>query len=130
MVYKRVLSIIIGFTTIAFLSSLFAKVQGYLYPDSLLLFEHPVVKSIDVLQLIIKLLCIYCSCIAGGVVTRFLKGRNKELSIVGVGIMIVIGWLWLNTVNLLWFWILLLSGILPCVFLGSKMKDYQSRSRN
>ena len=66
--FKKILSILTGFGTIGLLSSVFAKIQGALFPASMQLFDQFTRTSEDIIQLIIKLVCVYVSCIAGGVV--------------------------------------------------------------
>lgn len=117
---KKILSIIIGFGTIGLLSSVFAKIQGILFPPSMQLFEQTIWTSDDIIQLIIKLVCVYISCIAGGMLIYLCGGEKRQLIIVGVSIMSVIIWLWINTIHPIWFWTLLLVGIIPFILIGSK----------
>lgn len=122
MSFKKVLSPIIGFGTIGLLSSIFAKLQGVLFPNSLQLFEDVNCTSYDVIQLVIKLACVYISCIAGGVTTSLCGGENRQLYITGISIVLVVICLWIITIHPLWFWALLLMGIIPFVLIGSKVK--------
>jgi len=119
----KLLSPIIGFGTIGLLSSIFAKLQGALFPASLQLFDHLTLTSYDVVQLIIKLACVYISCIAGGIMTSICGGERRQLIIVGISIMSVIIWLWIIAIHPLWFWTLLLVGIIPFVLIGSKVRQ-------
>jgi len=123
MSFIKLLSPIIGFGTIGLLSSIFAKLQGALFPASLQLFDHLTLTSYDVVQLIIKLACVYISCIAGGVMTSICGGERTQLIIVGISIMSVIIWLWIIAIHPLWFWTLLLVGIIPFVLIGSKVRQ-------
>lgn len=123
MSFIKLLSPIIGFGTIGLLSSIFAKLQGALFPTSLQLFEQLTLTSYDVMQLIIKLACVYISCIAGGIMTSICGGERRQLIIVGISIMSVIIWLWIIAIHPLWFWTLLLVGIFPFVLIGSKVRQ-------
>lgn len=123
MSFIKLLSPIIGFGTIGLLSSIFAKLQGALFPASLQLFDHLTLTSYEVVQLIIKLACVYISCIAGGVMTSICGGERTQLIIVGISIMSVIIWLWIIAIHPLWFWTLLLVGIIPFVLIGSKVRQ-------
>jgi len=118
--FRKILAVLIGFGTVALLSSVFAKIQGVLNPMSLVLFTSNSSETTDTLQLLIKLLCVYSSCIFGGMMTTMVGGRIRENSIVGGMTVMVVAWLWLSVVNPLWFWILLILGVLPCVLLGNK----------
>lgn len=121
--FTKILSVITGFGTIGLLSSVFAKIQGILFPASMQLFDQTVWNSDDIIQLIIKLICVYISCIAGGIITALCGGENKQRYITAISIMLVVTWLWINTINPFWFWALLLLGILPSVFIGSNIKQ-------
>lgn len=120
--FKRIFSIIVGFGTIGLLSSLFAKLQGAIFPASLKLFELDTWTSYDVIQLVIKLVCFYMSCIVGGMVTSLCGGKNKQQYITGMCISFVVIWLWISTINPTWFWALALSGIIPFIQVGKKLK--------
>jgi len=120
--FKKIFSIIIGFGTIGLLSSVFAKIQGIVFPTSTQLFNQVTWTSYDVIQLIIKLVCVYLSCIIGGMVTSLCGGEDKELYITGIGMILIVMWLWVSTIHPSWFWALLLIGILPFVLIGSKIK--------
>jgi len=120
--FKKIFSIIIGFGTIGLLSSGFAKIQGIIFPTSMQLFNQVTWTSYDVIQLIIKLVCVYLSCIIGGMVTSLCGGENKELYITGISMILIVMWLWVSTIHPSWFWALLLIGILPFVLIGSKIK--------
>lgn len=125
--FKKILSIIIGFGTIGLLSSIFAKIQGIIFPASLLLFNQDTSSFSDIIQLVVKLTCVYLSCIAGGIVTSLCGGRIREQNIIGISIMLVIIWLWISAIRPFWFWALLLTGILPCVLIGAKIKNDTER---
>lgn len=125
--FKKILSIIIGFGTIGLLSSIFAKIQGIIFPASLLLFNQDTWSFSDIIQLVVKLACVYLSCIAGGIVTSLCGGRNREQYIIGISIMLVVIWLWINAIHPFWFWALLLMGILPCILIVAKMKNDTER---
>lgn len=123
MSFKKVLSVVIGFGTIGLLSSVLAKIQGILFPSSLELFEQVTWASDDVIQLVIKLVCVFLSCIIGGIVTALCGGENRQQYITGVSITFVALWLWISSVHPLWFWALLSVGIIPFVLIGSKIKQ-------
>ncbi|MDP9955014.1 hypothetical protein J2X97_000651 [Epilithonimonas hungarica] len=123
MSFKKVLSVVIGFGTIDFLSSVLAKIQGILFPSSLELFEQVTWASDDVIQLVIKLVCVFLSCIIGGIVTALCGGENRQQYITGVTMTFVALWLWISSVHPLWFWALLSVGIIPFVLIGSKIKQ-------
>lgn len=118
---KKILSIVIGFGTIGFLSSVLAKIQGILFPSSLELFEQVNRTSDDIIQLVIKLVCVFLSCIIGGIVTALCGGENRQQYITGISMTFVALWLWISTVHPLWFWAFLSVGILPFVFIGGKI---------
>ena len=120
-ILKKILSVILGFGITVFLSSVFAKLQGYFFPQSLEIFGLDDSSLSYILQLIIKILCVLGSGIIGGFVTAFSEGTKKESFIVGVLLFIVVGWLWINTVHPLWFWLLLMSGIIPAVIVGHSL---------
>lgn len=119
---KKTFSIIIGFGAIGLLSSIFAKIQGMVFPASMKLFDQVTWTSYDIIQLIIKLVCVYLSCIVGGILTSLCGGENKEQYITGIGMILIVIWLWISTIHPSWFWALLLIGILPFVLIGSKIK--------
>jgi len=125
MSFKTILSVPVGFGTIGLLSSALAKIQGILFPVSLQLFNKSVLTSDDIIQLVIKLVCVYLSCIAGGFVTALCGGENRQQYIVGISMTLIVIWLWISTVQPFWFWILLLPGILPLVLIGGKIKQKQ-----
>jgi hypothetical protein len=89
---------------------------------SFLLLDQVTWTSYDIIQLIIKLVSVYLSCIAGGVVTALCGGEHKEQYITGIGMILIVMWLWISTIHPSWFWALLLIGILPFVLIGSKIK--------
>jgi len=122
MTLKKIFSVVTGFVTIGLLSSAFAKIQGLLVPASMHLFDQETWNFFDTIQLVIKLGCVYISCITGGLITSLSGGENKQHYMVGISIMLVVGWLWISTVHPTWFWLTLLVGILPSVILGSKMR--------
>lgn len=124
MSFKKILSTIIGFGTIGLLSSLFAKIQGIVFPTSMKLFDQVTWTSDDNIQLIIKLVCVYLSCIAGGIITALCGGEKKELYITGTSVVLIVMWLWISTIHPSWFWALLIIGILPLILIGSKIKGY------
>ncbi|MBW8686990.1 hypothetical protein [Chitinophaga rhizophila] len=119
--YIKILSVIVGFGTIGSLSSLFAKVQGWLFASSLEIFINQELAVTNISQFIIKLFCVWVSCFLGGIATTKIGGKARENLIVGKLIMLVMGWLWLSVVNPIWFWVLMVLGVLPCVFLGYKV---------
>ncbi|KFE98248.1 hypothetical protein IX39_17835 [Chryseobacterium formosense] len=112
-----------GFGSIGVLSSVLAKIQGVLFPTSMQLFEQTIWTSDDIIQLIIKLVCVYVSCITGGIVTALFGGEKRQLIVVGISIMSVIIWLWIIVIHPLWFWALLLAGIIPFILIGNKIKQ-------
>ncbi|MEH3114485.1 hypothetical protein [Pedobacter terrae] len=129
--FKKTLSIVIGFGTIGLLSSALAKLQGFLFPASLQLFKQATLTDSDTLQLIIKLACVYTSCIAGGIITELCGGENRQQRIVAFSLILIIIWLWISTIHPFWFWALLLMGILPFVLIGDKIKkliDHEIRN--
>lgn len=128
--FKKILSILTGFGTIGLLSSVFAKIQGVLFPASMQLFDQFILTSEDIIQLIIKLVCVHVSCIAGGVVTSLCGGEHKQQYITGAIIILVVIWLWITTIHPSWFWALLLAGILPCILIGSKIKRIVDPRKN
>ena len=121
--FKKIFSIIIGFGAIGLLSSVFAKIQGIFFPASLQLFNQVTWASYDIIQLIIKLVCVYLSCIAGGIVISVFGGKKREQYIMAISIILIVTWLWISTIHPLWFWALLLTGIIPFVLIGSKIKQ-------
>ncbi|KQM46599.1 hypothetical protein [Chryseobacterium sp. Leaf201] len=121
--FKKIFSIIIGFGAIGLLSSVFAKIQGIFFPASLQLFNQVTWASYDIIQLIIKLVCVYLSCIAGGIVISLFGGEKREQYIMAISIILIVTWLWVSTIHPLWFWALLLTGIIPFVLIGSKIKQ-------
>ena len=120
--FKKIFSIIFGFGTIGLLSSVFAKIQGIFFPASMHLFNQVTWTSYDIIQLIIKLICVYLSCIAGGIVISLFGGEKREQYITAICILLIVIWLWISTIHPLWFWALLLTGIIPFVLIGSKIK--------
>ncbi len=120
--FKKIFSIVIGFVTIGLLSSVFAKIQGILFPASMQLFSQVTWTSYDIIQLIIKLVCVYLSCIAGGIVISLCGGEKREYYLTGISMILIVIWLWISTVHPLWFWALLLTGIIPFILTGSKIK--------
>ncbi|KEO75446.1 hypothetical protein [Anditalea andensis] len=126
--YRKILSVIVGFGTIGLLSSLFAKVQGWLFASSLEIFINQELGATNISQFIIKLLCVWVSCFLGGIATTKTGGKAKENLIVGGLIMLVVGWLWMSAVNPIWFWGLMILGVLPCVFLGYKVTSAMSKT--
>lgn len=125
--FKKILSVVIGFGTIGLLSSALAKIQGILFPSSLELFNQIIWTSDDIIQLVIKLICVFFSCISGGIVTALCGGENKQQYITGISMSFVALWLWISTVHPLWFWASLLVGILPCVLIGGKIQQSYSK---
>lgn len=125
--YRKILSVIVGFGTIGLLSSVFAKVQGMLFPSSLEIFINQELAATNVSQFVIKLMCVWISCFLGGLITTKIGGKAKENLIVGTLIMLVVGWLWLSAVNPIWFWVLMILGVLLCVFLGYKVTSAMSK---
>lgn len=113
----KLLSILIGFGTIGLIASVFAKMQGIIYPLSMDLFTG----QADDVQLLIKLMCVYCSCVIGGMVTTRIGGCIRESIIVGVVTVLVIGWLWMSAKGPSWFWLLLMLGGIPAVLTGRKI---------
>ena len=120
--FKKIFSIIFGFGTIGLLSSVFAKIQGIFFPASMQLFNRLTWTSYDIIQLIIKLVCVYLSCIAGGMVISLFGGEKREQYITAISILLIVIWLWISIIHPLWFWALLLTGIIPFVLIGSKIK--------
>lgn len=120
--FKKIFSIIIGFGTIGLLSSVFAKIQGIFFPASMQLFNHLTWTFYDIIQLIIKLVCVYLSCIAGGIVISLCGGGKMEQYITGISTILIVIWLWISTVHPVWFWALLLAGLIPFILFGNKIK--------
>ncbi|UZT99042.1 hypothetical protein ODZ84_05575 [Chryseobacterium fluminis] len=118
---NKILSVIAGIVTIGLLSSVFAKIQGALFPASLELFDRMSWSFSDNIQLVLKLICVYSSCILGGMAISFCGGASRQHYIVSGAIMLVVGWLWLNTAHPVWFWALLIAGILPFIMIGNKL---------
>lgn len=125
--YRKILSVIVGFGTIGLLSSLFAKMQGMLFESSLEIFINQELAAANISQFVIKLFCVWVSCFLGGIATTRIGGKARENLIVGGLIMLVVGWLWLSAVNSIWFWVLMILGVLPCVFLGYKVTSAMSK---
>ena len=126
--YRKILSVIVGFGTIGILSSLFARIQGWLFGSSLEIFINQQLAATNISQFVIKLFCVWVSCFLGGIATTRIGGKARENLIVGGLIMLVVGWLWLSAGNPVWFWLLLVLGILPCVFLGNKVTSAMSKT--
>ena len=125
--YRKILSVVVGFGTIGLLSSLFAKMQGWLFPSSLEIFINKELAASNIYQFVIKLLCVWLSCFLGGIATTRIGGKSTENLIVSGLIMLVVGWLWLSAVNPIWFWVSMILGIFPCVFLGYKLTAAMSK---
>ena len=122
MKFRNIISIVLGVGAIGLLSSIFAVLQGKLYPQANHMFSHPLLSNPEVIQVFVKLACIYISCIIGGVLTTSISGNLKESLIVGLLIMIIIGWLWYNAIYPIWFWPLLIAGTIPFVIVGYKIR--------
>ena len=127
--YRKILSVIVGFGTIGLLSSVFAKIQGMLFASSLEIFTNQELAATNISQFVIKLICVWISCFLGGLTTTRIGGRVRENLIVGSLIMLVVGWLWLSAVNPIWFWVLMILGVLPSVFLGYKVTSAMSKTK-
>ena len=119
--FRKIFSVIVGFGTIGLMSSVFAKMQGLLFTSSLEIFTSQEIAVTNYSQFIIKLFCVWFSCVLGGMATTRIGGKPRENLIVGGLIILVVGWLWLSAENPIWFWVLLILGILPCVFLGYRV---------
>lgn len=119
--FRKIFSVIVGFGTIGLMSSVFAKMQGLLFTSSLEIFASQEIAATNFSQFIIKLFCVWFSCVLGGMATTRIGGKPRENLIVGGLIILVVGWLWLSAENPIWFWVLLILGILPCVFLGYRV---------
>lgn len=119
--YKQALSIAVGFGAIGLLSSIFAKIQGIIYPESLTILGRSGLSVADNMQLVIKLVCLALSSLAGGMLVKWIGGNRRASIIAGVLIMAVIGWLWLNTGQPAWFWIVSFVQVMPAVLLGYKV---------
>ncbi|UQA77500.1 hypothetical protein K2F45_11180 [Sphingobacterium siyangense] len=119
--FRKIFSVIVGFGTIGLMSSVFAKMQGLLFTSSLEIFTSKEIAATNFSQFIIKLFCVWFSCVLGGMATTRIWGKPRENLIVGGLIILVVGWLWLSSENPIWFWVLLILGILPCVFLGYRV---------
>jgi len=119
MKFSKILSVVLGFGTIGLLSSVLAKIQGYIFPNSLTIFNNPHSETHDFLQYLIKLFCVYISCFIGGLISTLLKGGRKEILLIAGCITIVIGWLWFSVGEPVWFWAFLVLGVFPFTFLGS-----------
>lgn len=126
--YRQPLSIAAGFGSIGLLSSVFAKLQGAIYPESLTILGSPEPGNADIMQLVIKLACLALSCVLGGMLTRRIGGNLKAGILVGVLIMAVIAWLWLNTQRPVLFWIIAFIQVMPAVLLGGKAVEKQGRA--
>lgn len=126
--YRKILSVIVGFGTIGILSSLFARIQGWLFASSLEIFINQQLAATNISQFVIKLFCVWVSCFLGGMATTSIGGKARENLIVGGLITLVVGWLWLSAGNPVWFWLLLVLGILPGVFLGYKVTSAMSKT--
>lgn len=115
---KAIVSILLGVFCIGFLSSVFAYLQGKLYPEANKILGNPSVNVFTSIQLVIKLGCIYSSCIVGGMVTTRISETIKANYVVGIILLLIVGWLWLSTVYPHWFWALLMAGVMPFILLG------------
>lgn len=122
MKFRKIISIVLGVGTIGLLSSIFAVLQGKLFPQANVMFSQPSLSNPQVIQVFVKLACIYISCILGGVLTTSIRGNLKESLIVGIIIMIIVAWLWANAMYPTWFWPLLIVGIIPFVLIGYKIR--------
>ncbi|PST84945.1 hypothetical protein C7T94_02150 [Pedobacter yulinensis] len=123
---KQILSIAIGIGSVGLLSSVFAKLQGMVFPQSLNALGHPDVSSAEVIQLVIKLGCLATSGMLGGILTAWTGGNLKARVVVCIAIIAVIGWLWFNTIYPIWFWLPLIILIGPAILLGGKLPRKQS----
>ena len=121
---RNIISVLLGFSSIGLLSSIFAKFQGAIYPSSLLMFNQSEFCPNYMIQLAIKILCVWISCIFGGIITSSVGGKSRELLVVGFSILLVVAWLWLSIIHPVTFWILLILGVLPSVFLGGRIVKY------
>lgn len=126
--YRKILSVILGFGTIGLLSSFFAKIQGWLFASSLEIFINQELAAANISQFIIKLFCVLVSCFLGGIATTKIGGKARENLVVGGLIMLVVGWLWRSAMDPIWFWVLMILGALPCVFLGYKVISAMSKT--
>ena len=121
MQFRKVISVFIGFASIALLSSLFAKIQGTIFPSSLEIFSSRELIPMNNNQLVLKICCVLVSCLIGGIITTGIGGRVKENLIVAGGITAVVGWMWFAITDPMWFWAVLILGVLPAIYLGYKM---------
>lgn len=125
---RQIIAIVAGVGIVGLLSSIFAVLQGRVYPEANENFNQAMVNHPDAIQLIIKLACIYLSSIISGVVTTSISGNLRENLVVGVVTITIIGWLWINAINPAWFWALLMVGIIPSILLGYKLTcSYRAR---
>lgn len=118
---QQIVSITIGIGSVGLLSSVLAKLQGVIFPESLTALGHPYVSSDEAFQLIIKLFCLFSSGVLGGMLSTWARGSYKTLLIVSISIIAIIGWLWFNTIYPVWFWLPLILLIGPAIFLGGKL---------
>ena len=118
---KDVVSVLLGVFCIGFLSSVFAYLQGRLYPEANKILGNPSVNVFATIQLIVKLGCIYSSCIVGGIVTAQISKTINAVFFVGVIMLLIVGWLWLNTIYPIWFWVLLITGVIPFILVGYRI---------
>ena len=122
MKFRKIISIVLGVGAIGLLSSVLAVLQGKLFPQANEIFSHPLLSEPEVTQVFVKLAGIYISCMIGGVLTTSISGNRKECLIVGLLIIIIIGWLWFNAIYPTWFWPLLFAGTIPFVIIGYKIR--------
>ena len=119
--YRQSLSIAAGFGAIGLLSSVFAKVQGIIWPVSLTVLGRPGLSNADCIQLVIKLICLALSNVLGGMLIKWIGGNRRAGILAGILIMAVIAWLWLNTRQPDWFWIISFVQVIPAVLLGGDL---------
>ncbi|MGJ1194082.1 hypothetical protein [Sphingobacterium siyangense] len=80
--FRKIFSVIVGFGTIGLMSSVFAKMQGSLFTSSLEIFTSKEIAATNFSQFIIKLFCVWFSCVLGGMATTRIGGKPRENLIV------------------------------------------------
>ncbi len=116
----KILAVIIGFLTIALLSSLAAVAQAKVFPSAIYIFETPELVENAFFILIMKLITVLLCCVAGGFVGGKISDWRRSSLWISALMGMVIAYIWFSVGQPFWFWLILMAGIFPAVRFGNK----------
>ena len=123
MIFRKLLSILLGFVVIMLLGSILAHLHQIIYPRSYSMAGHTDLTGLDIINFIIKAAYICLCCTLGGMITTLVGRSHTSNLIIGIILTVLITWTGIRQFQFqpIWFFIALIIFITPSVLLGYKI---------